>query len=243
MKSVEHFCQFMATETVTSITATTAVVIVVLMGIAFGCGFSHAKRAEQDVIQSKQGTVESLHPLEAAEGYRQKASTHAETRGRYFKESQDAYRRGDKAKAKFLADQGKVEGNLMDQCNERAAATYFNHNNTNTGLEVDLHGLHVKEALIYVEQSIQHALKREGEANKHVVFIVGLGNHSQGGLRKIEPAIEEMVKVKYGYACIDGKPRKGCLWVDLMKVTTVRQAESNIEKKKEKKEMNFCAIS
>jgi hypothetical protein len=33
---------------------------------------------------------------------------------------------------------------------------------------------------------------------KHLVFIVGMGNHSEGGIRKIKPAIEEFILMKYG---------------------------------------------
>jgi hypothetical protein len=37
---------------------------------------------------------------------------------------------------------------------------------------------------------------------KHLVFIVGMGNHSEGGIRKIKPAMEEMITKKYGYVYI-----------------------------------------
>jgi len=57
--------------------------------------------------------------------------------------------------------------------------------------EVDLHGLYVKEAIARADQAIQNA-KNSGQPQ--INFIVGKGLHSQGGVAKIKPAIEELIQ-------------------------------------------------
>ena len=158
-----------------------------------------------------------------------------------MEEMQAAFKNGDKKMAKELADKAKAEGHEMDRLNSEAATIFFNHNNpredgsNHYGL-VDLHGLHVKEALMYAELSIQNELERKidentpdaaaGEVgdhskpnpvktkNRQVIFIVGMGNHSEGGIRKIKPALEEMIKEKHpSFKIISDKPHRGCILV------------------------------
>ena len=50
---------------------------------------------------------------------------------------------------------------------------------------------------------------------RQVVFIVGMGNHSEGHVRKIKPALEEMIAEKYPtFRLVDDKPHKGCILVN-----------------------------
>ena len=186
-------------------------------------------------------TSEGESRTEEAEQYRQDASVHAAARGKLTEESQAAFKNGDKKMAKELADRGKAEGHEMDRLNSEAATIFFNHNNpredgsNHYGL-VDLHGLHVKEALMYAELSIQNELERKIDENtpdtaagdvgdnlkqnpvktktRQVIFIVGMGNHSEGGIRKIKPALEAMIKEKHpSFKIIIDKPHKGCILV------------------------------
>ena len=197
----------------------------------FGCISERNRRGKQDEPDSGTSHVQAVQvatggkSIEDAEKLRHDASTHAENRGRLFDESQEAFKNGDKKEAKDLAEQGKAEAHMMEECNKEAARIYFNHNNPKNGKndagQVDLHWLQVKEALDYADHSLQNEINRKStdngnnhESERHVVFIVGMGNHSEGGIRKIKPALEEMIKNKYGFTIIDEKPHKGCISVE-----------------------------
>lgn len=191
---------------------------------------------------------ENQPKINEAEEFRQDAAVHAAARGRLVTESQAAYKMGDKKVAKELADRAKIEGQEMDRLNSEAATILFNLNNprsdgTNDHGFVDLHGLFVKEALMYAELSIQNELDRNADVGilegqnpneevlekekvhetkiplkhipKQVIFVVGMGNHSDGGIRKIKPALDEMIASKYPtFKTIDDKPQKGCMLVE-----------------------------
>mmetsp|Transcript_7689 Transcript_7689/g.7790 ORF Transcript_7689/g.7790 Transcript_7689/m.7790 type:complete len:231 (+) Transcript_7689:209-901(+) len=183
-----------------------------------------------------------LSSLDEAEAYRKMATTHAESRMQLITSSQEAFKNNDKKGGKEFSDKAKREGIMMDQCNEQAAKNYFKHHNSmgvsNCKGEVDLHGLHVDEALLKVEESIQRKLKESIDsvdyAKRHVIFIVGMGNHSMGGVRKIKPAMENMISRKYGFLCVPDKPHKGCVWVEVV--------DANSQKINQKEE-SFCIIS
>ena len=223
-----------------------------------GCGFGlgwltehicYLKRKPQGTAAAGAGAIVAAgaaagsvaeHPTkEAAEKYRNDASTHGDNRSRLMNESQEAYKMGDKKAAKELADQGKAEGVLMEENNQKAAVLYFAFNNPKNGKndagQIDLHWLQVKEALDFAEQSIQNEINRTvdsepaltGDNMREVVFIVGMGNHSEGGVRKIKPALEEMITQKYGYSILDEKPHKGCLTVEFKMPLKPKSAGSN----------------
>lgn len=232
----------------------------------------YAKRPQKWTNKANANATSEGEPkIEEAEQYRQDASVHAAARGKLMTESQAAFKMGDKKKAKELADKGKAEGHEMDRLNSEAATIFFNHNNpredgsNNYGL-VDLHGLHVKEALMYAELSIQNELERiidektpDAKAgdedaspkqdsvktkSRQVIFIVGMGNHSEGGIRKIKPALEEMIKEKYPtFKMIDDKPHKGCILVRLSDQKRRSSYESNGNSGQEKKEKSSCVIA
>ena len=176
-----------------------------LLGLTRSSAFRH-----QEPQLEVQGAT-SPHQL-SPEELRQKASIHAENRNSYFAQSQAAYRAGNKGLAKELSDKGKEEQALMDQFNAAAANMFLDRNNKSTSTdEIDLHGLHVKEAIAVVEEKLKEAKR---EKKKFLVFIVGVGNHSAGGVVKLKPAIEKLME-QYCLACTPGVPRKGCLYVEL----------------------------
>ena len=62
-------------------------------------------------------------------------------------ESQDAYRRGDGARAKQLSNQAKELQRRAEEAQSRAAEEVYRVNNSNrSDSMIDLHGLHVLEA-------------------------------------------------------------------------------------------------
>ncbi|KIM40052.1 hypothetical protein M413DRAFT_28588 [Hebeloma cylindrosporum] len=127
---------------------------------------------------------------------RARANEHGDKMAKCFQESHEAYARGDGAQAKELSNQGKDHQRKMVDLNKEASDFIFVENNKNLGQdskpgEVDLHGLYVKEAIARADQAIQDATNR-GQAQ--ICFIVGKGLHSQGGVAKIKPAIEELIQ-------------------------------------------------
>ncbi len=74
---------------------------------------------------------------------------------------QEAFKSGRKAEAKQLSDKGKQEGKLMEEANHKASDAVFKEKNTGRDDHtIDLHGLHVDEAVNRARQAIQQA-KRE----------------------------------------------------------------------------------
>ena len=64
-----------------------------------------------------------------------------------------------------------------------------------------MHGLFVREAVEKTEWAVREAKKRGGDSELRL--IVGKGIHSQGGVAKIGPAIEELMqKCVYYLSCL-----------------------------------------
>jgi len=77
---------------------------------------------------------------------------------------------------------------------------------------VDLHGLHVAQAVQIVEEKLANAasMRRKGYASFHI--ITGKGLHSEGGEIKLLPAVIELLDAKrFTY---EHKPEEGV--VDVM---------------------------
>ncbi|KAH9038730.1 hypothetical protein EDB85DRAFT_1931771 [Lactarius pseudohatsudake] len=76
----------------------------------------------------------------------------------------------------------------MKELDKRAAKIIFRENNKNRkdGM-IDLHGLHVPEAVQFARDQVESARSRGDEP---VRFIVGRGVHSNAGEAKIRPALE-----------------------------------------------------
>ncbi|KAN0091190.1 DUF1771 domain containing protein [Tylopilus felleus] len=122
---------------------------------------------------------------------RAKANEQGDLMAQCFQQSHEAYNQGDGARAKALSGQGKQHEQTMESLNAEASAWIFRQNNLDCKPgEINLHGLYVKEAVSYVEKSIQEARQR-GEAE--VRFIVGKGIHSDGHVAKIKPAVEDLM--------------------------------------------------
>lgn len=52
------------------------------------------------------------------------------------------------------------------------------------------------------------------QGKEYLVFIVGKGNHSAGGVQKLKPAIEKLAQEER-LTCIPNKPHDGCVYVIL----------------------------
>lgn len=52
------------------------------------------------------------------------------------------------------------------------------------------------------------------QGNEYLIFIVGKGNHSAGGVQRLKPAIEKLAQEEQ-LSYIPDKPHDGCVWVVL----------------------------
>jgi len=120
------------------------------------------------------------------------ARAEAQKRGQAFEKSQEAYKSGDGAGAKQYSNQGKAHDAKMDDYNRQASEYIFRENNAPGRIdedEIDLHGQFVEEAERILEQRIR---ADQARGATHLFAIVGKGNHSTGGVRKIAPKVEEL---------------------------------------------------
>ncbi|KAJ1302376.1 hypothetical protein OPQ81_001189 [Rhizoctonia solani] len=134
------------------------------------------------------------------EQLRARARQAGDSMSKSFEESQKAYKSGERAKAKQLAEAGKRYQAEMQRLN--AEASEWVHKQLNSGDRdgLDLHGLHVNEAVKRTESAIRDAQKRGDEELR---IIVGRGSHSEGQRAKIKPAIEELLSKKHLHSWTD----------------------------------------
>ncbi|CAH2355025.1 smr domain-containing protein [[Candida] railenensis] len=127
-------------------------------------------------------------------------------------QSQQAYKSGDKQKAHELSEQAKKILAEAEGYNRQAAEYVFRENNADSaGDEIDLHGLYVKEAEYILQNRLVAAI---GSNQTHLNVIVGKGLHSQGGIAKLKPAIDQLCDESGLRHRIDSK-NTGVLIIDL----------------------------
>ncbi|KAI6118282.1 hypothetical protein F5141DRAFT_1097547 [Pisolithus sp. B1] len=107
----------------------------------------------------------------------------------YYRQGHEAYQQGQRALAKQLSEKGSGHKRKMERLNVEAGAWIFRGDHKPG--EVDLHGLYVKEAVMYAEDAIEKAQSR---GDLEIRLLVGKGLHSDGQVAKIKPALEELMK-------------------------------------------------
>lgn len=122
--------------------------------------------------------------------YRAKAEKLYQKRSQLSSQSQQAYKNGDKLKAHELSEELKKVLQEAENYNRQAAEYVFRENNSDSaGDEIDLHGLYVKEAEWILQKRISECLRTN---QSHLNVIVGKGLHSQNGIAKLKPAVEQL---------------------------------------------------
>jgi len=169
----------------------------------------------QQIIKDKgrepQDEVETADDLKAQE-FRKKADEHAKSRGKYFEESQAAFKRGDKAEAKTLSDKGKAEAEKMKEANKQASDIVFKSKNRSQPPDsIDLHLLYVDEAVERTAARLEQVRKQKGD---HLIVIHGAGHHSKDNKQLIKPAVVKMLNEK-GIKFKENTPNSGCIYVEL----------------------------
>ena len=108
---------------------------------------------------------------------RDEARDHARVRNVCYEQATNAFLAGNKALAKELSRQGREAAAKMSAAHADAAANIYAHRGGGRSGTIDLHGLHVTEALSILRRELPR-LRDSGEPYAHV--LVGTGHHTVG---------------------------------------------------------------
>ncbi|KAL3497405.1 hypothetical protein ACH5RR_040137 [Cinchona calisaya] len=124
---------------------------------------------------------------------REEARDHARIRNAYFEQARQAYLVGNKALAKELSVKGQLHNMQMKAAHAKAQDSIYHQRNPGTpdiqqangrGQEriIDLHGLHVSEALHVLkrELAVLRNAARSADQRLQVYICVGTGHHTRG---------------------------------------------------------------
>ncbi|CAI9096699.1 OLC1v1032900C4 [Oldenlandia corymbosa var. corymbosa] len=124
---------------------------------------------------------------------REEARGHARIRNAYFEQARQAYLHGNKALAKELSIKGQLHNIQMKAAHGKAQDSIYRQRNPGSteiqangrGVQeriIDLHGLHVSEALHVLkrELSLLRNAARSADQRLQVYICVGTGHHTRG---------------------------------------------------------------
>uniref|UniRef100_A0A8C5SP21 NEDD4 binding protein 2 n=1 Tax=Laticauda laticaudata TaxID=8630 RepID=A0A8C5SP21_LATLA len=161
---------------------------------------SQAKRTKElEDILSEKGFQDTQYP--GYEDFRAEAFLHQQQRQECLRKAGEAYRMGMKPVAAFYVQQGQLHEQKMKEANQDAAQQIFEKVNA-AKLPInflDLHGLHVDEALAHLSRVLQEKTKEHSLAGgiPYLYVITGRGNHSQGGVARIKPAVTKYLTSRF----------------------------------------------
>ncbi|XP_059904029.1 NEDD4-binding protein 2 [Gadus macrocephalus] len=150
------------------------------------------------------------------EDFRAEASLQKRRQMDNFAKAAEAFKQGKKEVASHYAQQGHLHGQKMKEANRRAAVQIFEQVNSSLLPRniLDLHGLHVDEALQQLGQVLLDKTTeyQQGLCQPQLSVITGRGNHSQGGVARIRPAVIDYLTNKhYRFS----EPKTGLVLVSL----------------------------
>lgn len=181
--------------------------------------FGHSRAASKDRDKKP---VEPLIPVyqdtedPEYQDFRAEANLQRKRQLESFAKASEAYKQGHGEVASFYAQQGHLHGQRMREANHRAAVQIFERVNATLlpNNVLDLHGLHVEEALEHLTDFIERKTTefRQGHCRPQLSIITGIGNHSQWGVARIRPAVLKYLKNnRYRFT----EPNPGLLLVSL----------------------------
>ncbi|XP_021118089.1 NEDD4-binding protein 2 isoform X2 [Heterocephalus glaber] len=148
--------------------------------------------------------------------YRAEAFLHQQRRMECYSKAKEAYQMGKKHVATFYAQQGSLHERKMKEANHLAAVEIFEKVNASLLPQnvLDLHGLHVDEAVKHLMTVLQQKTEefKQNGGKPYLSVITGRGNHSQGGVARIKPAVIKYL-TSHSFRFSEIKP--GCLKVML----------------------------
>ncbi|XP_007945335.1 NEDD4-binding protein 2 [Orycteropus afer afer] len=172
------------------------------------------KSKETEDIPSELSSQEFEYPI--YNDYRAKAFLHQQKRTECYTKAKEAYQMGRKNVATFYAQQGSLHERKMKEANHLAAVEIFEKVNASLLPQnvLDLHGLHVDEAVEHLRTVLQQKTEefRQNGGKPYLSVITGRGNHSQGGVARIKPAVIKYL-TSHSFRFSEIKP--GCLKVML----------------------------
>lgn len=130
------------------------------------------------------------------EDYRGEANIHFRLRHECFQKAREAYRRGLKQVASFYSQQGHQHTQKIKEANMRASEHILADRNADLekNMTLDLHGLHVEEAIAALKRIIP---QKEKERCKRLTVITGRGSHSRGGVARLRPSVKAYLSNNY----------------------------------------------
>jgi DNA-nicking Smr family endonuclease len=135
------------------------------------------------------------------------------TRSAYLQRAHEAYRQGRFSVAKRFSLLGQGHNSEMAKYHRMAAEQIFSaRNQAGRDAIIDLHGLHVDEAIYFLDARLWEL---ETENTKHCFVFTGSGRHSTGRA-KLLPAILAYLEEEEGFHVADCSPdrRGGMLIVE-----------------------------
>uniref|UniRef100_A0ACB8E6F8 Uncharacterized protein n=1 Tax=Sphaerodactylus townsendi TaxID=933632 RepID=A0ACB8E6F8_9SAUR len=148
--------------------------------------------------------------------FRAEAFLHQQKWQECLRKAGEAYRMGMKPVAVFYVQRGRLHEQKMKEANRDAAMQIFETMNATLLPEnlLDLHGLHVDEALDHLSRVLLEKTEEYIQAGgkPYLYVITGKGNHSQGGVARIKPAVTKYLG-SHKFKFTEIKP--GCLRVML----------------------------
>ncbi|KAI9316850.1 hypothetical protein BX666DRAFT_1947489 [Dichotomocladium elegans] len=150
---------------------------------------------------------------------REQAIQYGLLRNRFFSRATAYYLQGNGAKAKAYSDQAKYYNRLMQEMHNEASLRIFEKRNQHEAF-IDLHGLHVDEAL----DIVQDRLENLSSSYEGIVYIItGTGHHSGASgfsskRSKIKPSVEEFLRqqnYRFAETSIVGDNKGGIFAVDI----------------------------
>jgi DNA-nicking Smr family endonuclease len=130
---------------------------------------------------------------------REEARSLAIARNTLLEQATQAYLGGARDVAKNLSAEGRAMNERMKQCHVEAAQEIFSRRNTTASImnhsvgRVDLHGLHVAEAVECLRQLLP-AISAGGQ--KRITIVTGSGHHTKGpqpGRARLLPAVQSFL--------------------------------------------------